>query len=43
MLRRVARELRARVRVVFEPEKKTTMMHVAESGASYRAKRIETE
>ena len=39
MLRRVARELRARVRVVFEPEKKATRMHVAESGASYRAKR----
>ncbi len=43
MLRRVARELRARVRVVFEPEKKTTGMHVSESGASYRAKRVETE
>jgi len=43
MLRRVARELSARVRVVFEPEKKTTGMHVSESGASYRAKRVETE
>ena len=43
MLRRVARELSARVRVVFEPEKKTTGMHVAETGASYRAKRVETE
>lgn len=43
MLRRVARELRARVRVVFEPEKKTAGTHVAESGAPYRAKRVATE
>jgi transcriptional regulator with XRE-family HTH domain len=43
MLRRVARELSARVRVVFEPEKKTTGMHVSESGASYRAKRVATK
>jgi len=43
MLRRVAHELSAKVRVVFEPDKKTTGMHASESGASYRAKRAETE
>ena len=43
MLRRVARELHARVRVVFEPEKKTAGTHVSESSASYRAKRVETK
>ena len=38
-LRRVARVLRARVRIVFEPEKKATGMHVAETATPYRAKR----
>ena len=39
-LRRVARVLHARVRVVFEPEKKTTGMHVAETAPRYRARRV---
>jgi len=38
-LRRVARVLHARVRVVFEPEKKEGGMRVAETAATYRAKR----
>jgi transcriptional regulator with XRE-family HTH domain len=38
-LRRVARVLNARVRVVFEPEKKDAGMRVAEAPATYRAKR----
>ena len=38
-LRRVAEALHAKVRVVFEPEKKGTDMRIAEPGASYRAKR----
>lgn len=38
-LRRVARVLNARVRVVFEPEKKEGVMRVAETVAPYRAKR----
>jgi len=38
-LRRVARVLHARVRIVFEPEKKTTGAHVAEATPLYRARR----
>lgn len=38
MLRRVARELRARVRVVFEPEEATEANSVAETSALYRTK-----
>ena len=38
MLRRVAEALHARVRVVFEPEKKSTGMRVAEEGAAYGVK-----
>lgn len=39
MLRRVAEVLHARVRVVFEPEKKATAMHVAEAPVSYHVNR----
>ena len=39
MLRRVARALNARVRVVLEPDEKPAGMHVAEDPAPYRAKR----
>jgi transcriptional regulator with XRE-family HTH domain len=39
MLRRVARELRARVRVVIEPEDATATRRVAETPSFYRAKR----
>jgi transcriptional regulator with XRE-family HTH domain len=39
MLRRVADVLRARVRVVIEPAATASGMNVAESPASYRAKR----
>jgi len=38
MLRRVAEALHSRVRVVFEPEKKSTGMRVAEEGAAYGVK-----
>ena len=38
-LRRVAEVLHARVRVTFEPEKKGGGMRVAETAATYRAKR----
>jgi transcriptional regulator with XRE-family HTH domain len=38
-LRRVAKVLHARVRVVFEPEKKSAGTRVAETAATYRAKR----
>jgi transcriptional regulator with XRE-family HTH domain len=38
MLRRVAEALHARVRVVFESEKKRNALHGAESGAAYGAK-----
>lgn len=38
-LRRVAKVLHARVRVVFEPEKKGGGMLAAETAATYRAKR----
>jgi transcriptional regulator with XRE-family HTH domain len=38
-LRRVAKVLHARVRVTFEPEKQGAGMHVAETAATYRAKR----
>ena len=38
MLRRVAEALHARVRVVFEPEKKRDALHGAESGAVSGAK-----
>lgn len=38
-LRRVAKVLHARVRVVFEPEKQGGAMRVAEAVAPYRAKR----
>src|SRR5512136_2081814 len=39
MLRRVARELRARIRVVIEPEKRATTGRVAETPPPYRAKK----
>ena len=39
MLRRVADALHARVRVVFEPVGSKSRMQIAESPASYRAKR----
>lgn len=39
MLRRVARELRARVRVVIEPEEATGARRVAEASPPYRTKR----
>jgi transcriptional regulator with XRE-family HTH domain len=39
MLRRVARELRARVRVVIEPEEAAATNRVAETPPLYRAKR----
>jgi len=39
MLRRVARELRARVRVVIEPEERAAAGRVAEAPALYGAKR----
>jgi transcriptional regulator with XRE-family HTH domain len=39
MLRRIARALNARVRVVFEPGKETTSGRVAERTGSYRVKR----
>ena len=42
MLRRVASVLRARVRVVFEPAKRQSRTHIAESPASYGAKRKKT-
>lgn len=38
-LRRIAEVLHARVRVVFEPEERTTVRHVAEPPARYRIKR----
>ena len=38
-LRRVAKVLHARVRVVFEPEEKETGKHVAEAAAQYGVKR----
>src|SRR3990172_3485446 len=41
-LRRVAKVLHARVRVVFEPEKKKAGLRVAEAPAVYRAKRAAT-
>src|SRR5512140_3375998 len=40
--RRVAEALHSRVRVVFEPVENQTGMHVAETPASYRAKRSAT-
>jgi transcriptional regulator with XRE-family HTH domain len=40
MLRRVARELRARVRVVIEPETVAATRRVAETPPLYRTKRI---
>jgi transcriptional regulator with XRE-family HTH domain len=43
MLRRVASVLRARVRVVFEPPERKSRMHIAESPASYGAKRKKTK
>ena len=39
MLRRVAKALNATMRVVFEPTERRSGMHIAESPASYRAKR----
>lgn len=39
MLRRVARELRARVRVVIEPEEVVATSRVAEAPPAYRTKR----
>ncbi len=43
MLRRVAGALHARVRIVFEPADTGKGMHIAESAASYRAKRATTK
>jgi transcriptional regulator with XRE-family HTH domain len=43
MLRRVAKALHARVRVVFEPVKATNEMHVAEPSEAYRAKRAKAK
>jgi len=40
MLRRVARVLSARVRVVLEPEEHGTSGHLSESPAPYRVKRV---
>jgi transcriptional regulator with XRE-family HTH domain len=42
MLRRVARELRARVRVVIEPEETAATSRVAETPPLYRAKKTRT-
>ena len=42
-LRRVADALHARVRIVFEPAKTGNGMRIAESAASYRAKRTTTK
>lgn len=42
-LRRVARVLHARVRIVFEPTKVTNEMHVAEPPEPYRAKRAKAK
>jgi transcriptional regulator with XRE-family HTH domain len=42
-LRRVARVLHARVRIVFEPTKVTSEMHVAEPPGPYRAKRAKAK
>lgn len=42
-LRRVAEALHAKVRVVFEPTKKGTGMHIAEASASYHTKRSTTK
>ena len=42
-LRRVADVLHARVRIVFEPAETEDGMHIAETTASYRAKRTTTE
>jgi len=39
MLRRVARELRARVRVIIEPEEESVTSRVAESPVRYRTKK----
>ncbi len=43
MLRRVADVLHARVRIVFEPADTEKEMGIAESAASYRAKRATTK
>ena len=43
MLRRVARVLHARVRIVFEPAGTGNGMRIAESAATYRAKRAITK
>jgi len=42
-LRRVAGVLHARVRIVFEPKATRSGLHIAESPASYRAKRTTTK
>jgi DNA-binding XRE family transcriptional regulator len=42
-LRRVADVLHARVRIVFEPAETEDGMHIAETTASYRAKRTTTK
>lgn len=42
-LRRVAKALHARVRVVIEPEKNNAVMRVAESHVSYRARRVKAK
>jgi DNA-binding XRE family transcriptional regulator len=42
-LRRVADVLHARVRIVFEPAETGDGMHIAETTASYRAKRTTTK
>ncbi|MDO8282847.1 MAG: helix-turn-helix transcriptional regulator [Thermodesulfovibrionia bacterium] len=42
-LRRVAEALHAKVRVIFEPEKKGSGMRVAEAGVTYHPKRSKTK
>ena len=42
-LRRVAEALHAKVRVIFEPEKKGAGMRVAEAGVMYHPKRSKTK
>ena len=43
MLRRVARVLHARVRIVFDPVKAGSGMRIAEAAAPYRTKRARTK
>jgi hypothetical protein len=43
MLRRLAKALHARVRVVFELTKGTNELHVAEPSEAYRGKRVKAK